>query len=128
MDFRASQCDLGCIVGALQDSLPGAVDARARDAHNGSRSVVLTRAYIDKVAKALHVGEENFGVERRKEVAEQENALEHLALVLEGRLRSESSVAKGPLAFDARLDDDEAVLRFRRFEIDLRAIVYFCPK
>ena len=117
MDFRVSQGDLGCIVCALQDSPPGAADAQARDAPDGSTSVVLTRAYIDKVVKALHVGEENFDVERRKEVAEQEKALELLALVLEGRLRSESSVAKGPLAFDARLDDDEAVLRLM-LEVD----------
>ncbi len=56
--------------------------------------------------------EDKFGAERRKEVAEQEKALLDLVRVIDSRLKSESSgirpEEKG-FAFDARMDDDEAV-------------------
>jgi hypothetical protein len=76
----------------------------------------LCPQYITKVIEILHKDKDNFNAERRKEVEEQETALLHLRLVVESRLKSESSVLESSpkaeaLAFDIRMDDDEAVLR-----------------
>ena len=74
----------------------------------------LTSEYVDMVINSMPSNPQN--PERRKEVAEQKEALQRLKLVMESRLRSESSNAKG-LAFGASLDDDEVLLRLMR-EVD----------
>jgi len=82
-----------------------------------SRGSMLTSEYIHEVIEFLHKNKAKFDEERTKEVEEQKEALLRLALVLESRLRSESSMAKRELVFDASLDDDEMLLRLMR-EVD----------
>jgi hypothetical protein len=65
--------------------------------------------YIDTVIKRMHATQED-SADRKKRVAEQEKALLRLKRVMEARLRSESSQGD-PLALDARIDDDETLLR-----------------
>ena len=73
----------------------------------------LSPEYVSKVIACLHADEASSDAERRREVAEQEMALRRLQRVLMSRLDpysppSSSSAAR--VAFDAGLDDDEALL------------------
>jgi hypothetical protein len=66
-------------------------------------------AYVDTISSRMQDTQEDTS-ERKKRVAEQKEALLRLKQVIGARLRSESSAA-GALAFDARIDDDETLLR-----------------
>jgi hypothetical protein len=97
---------------ALEDSRR-AVDGR----RSGSSSV--SPAYLARVIQRLHVGEAGFDPERRREVAEQERVLLRLQCVLASRLSSGLPSPNSSLvAFDAELDDDEALLLLMQ-EVDV---------
>jgi hypothetical protein len=65
--------------------------------------------YVDAIIKRMHATQDD-NVDRKKKVVEQEKALLRLKRVMGARLRSESS-AGDTLALDARVDDDETLLR-----------------